>query len=242
MDGRIKLACMVLFALAAGISGRAIDLILINIVLATALISSGLPVKRLLAEIRRFLFLIGVIVIAHSYAIPGTPITQGTLITNFPIRAPSWEGLNSGLIFGWRLVLVLIASIILVGTTSLTTFKSVIEWFLRPVPFIREARVATMFSLTFVLIPLVLDEASEMLEAQKARCINGGKNPIRRIRFLIFPLLFQTFIRADEMVMAMESRCYSEVRTKAAFKAKFNDWFFLAFSAIVFTVVAFKLF
>ena len=104
-----------------------------------------------------------------------------------------------------------------------------------------EAAVATMFSLTFVLIPLVFDEVSEMLEAQKARCITGRKNPIKRISFLILPLLRQTFMRVDEMVLAMESRCYSEIRTKTAFTAKTNDWLLLAFAVIVFMAVVSQL-
>lgn len=236
MDGRIKLICMIIFTVAVGITGRAIDLALINAILVIALISSGLPIKKLFTEIRYFLFLIGIIVVVHSYSIPGTPIP------NFPIRGLSWEGLNSGLILSWRLVSVLMISIILVGTTSLTQFKGVIEWFLRPVPFIREARVATMFSLVFVLIPLLFDEVSEMMDAQKARCIKGRKNPIKRIGFLLFPLLYQTFIRADEMALAMESRCYSEVRTKTVFTAKINDWLLLAFSGVVFVAVVFQLF
>lgn len=53
--------------------------------------------------------------------------------------------------------------------------KNVIEWFLAPIPFVPEARVAAMFSLTFVLIPLIFDQASEMREAQKARCIDERK-------------------------------------------------------------------
>ncbi len=233
MDGRIKLICMILFTVAVGIAARTIELTLISVILLIALIGSGLPIKKLFTEIRYFLFLIAIIIIIHSYTIPGTPIAD------FPIHGLTWEGVKSGLIFSWRLVLVLIISIILVGTTSLTRFKSVIEWFLRPVPFIREARVATMFGLTFVLLPLVFDEIAEMLDAQKARCVRGRKNPIKRIKFLLFPLFPQIFLRADEMALAMESRCYSEVRTKTVFMAKINDWLLLVFSGVIFVLVVF---
>ena len=234
MDGRMKLICMILFTMAAGIAARIFDLTILTSVLVIALIGSRLPIKNLLTEIRYFLFLIGMVIVFNSFSVPGTPITS------IPIRGITWEGLNSGLMYGWRLFLIILICTILTGTTPLSLLKSVIEWFLSPIPFVPEARVATMFSLTFVLIPLVFDQASEMREAQKARGIEGRKNPIARVRFLIFPLLLHTFMRADEMVMAMESRCYSEVRTKAVFKTNINDWLLLIFSGLVCSMIFFQ--
>jgi biotin transport system permease protein len=236
MDGRIKLICMVLFTITAGISVRALDLIILTSVLILAFAGSRLPVKNLLTEIRYFLFLIGLVMVVHLLNVPGTPIP------NLPFPGPTWEGLYSGLLFGWRLILIILLSIILTGTTPLSLLKNVIEWFLRPVPLIREARVATMFSLIFVLIPLIFDQAAEMAEAQKTRCIDGRKNLVSRIKFLIFPLMLHTFMRADEIALAMESRCYSDTRTKAVFKTTINDWSMLIFSGLTCCVVIFRFF
>ncbi|MFZ3132196.1 MAG: energy-coupling factor transporter transmembrane component T [Desulfosporosinus sp.] len=225
---------MILFTLAAGIATRIFDLTILTSVLGIALIGSRLPINNLLTEIRYFLFLIGIVIVVNSFSVPGTPITS------IPIHGLTWEGLNSGLMYGWRLILIILICTILTGTTTLTLLKNVIEWFLAPIPFVPEARVATMFSLTFVLIPLIFDQASEMRDAQKARCIEGRKNPIARVTFLIFPLLLHTFMRADELVMAMESRCYSEVRTKAVFKTNINDWLILIFSGLVCSMLFFQ--
>lgn len=227
MDGRIKLICMILFTITAGITSRIFWLSILTSILVTALVCSGLPVRKILTEIRYVLFLTGVVIIAHSFGVPGNPIV------GLPIPGFTWEGLSSGLFFGWRLILIFILSMILTGTTSLSSLRNVIEWFLRPIPFIREAKFATMFSLTFVLIPLIFDQVSEMQDAQKARCIEGRKNPIKRIMLLLFPLLLHIFIRTDEMALAMESRCYSEVRTRAVFKTSATDWFLLFFSVLV---------
>ena len=236
MDGRIKLICMILFTVAAGIATRILDLTILTSVLVIALLGSRLPIKNLLTEIRYFLFLIGIVILVNSLSVPGTPITS------IPIHGLTWEGLNSGLMYGWRLILIIVISTILTGTTPLSLLRNVIEWFLAPIPFVPEARVATMFSLTFVLIPLIFDQASEMREAQKARCIEGRKNPIARVMFLIFPLLLHTFMRADEMVLAMESRCYSEVRTKEVFQTNITDWLLLIFSGLVCAMIYFKVF
>jgi len=224
MDGRIKLICMILFTMAVGFSQKGLDLAVLTAVLLMVYMAAGLSIKRLMTEIRYFLVLIGIIVVAHSFTIPGTAIP------GLPVQGMTWEGLRSGLLFGWRLMLMLIIGNIMTGTTSFSFFKNVVEWFLRPVPFIPAARVAMMFSLTLVLIPVIFDQASEMLDAQKARCIDGRKNPIARISFLAGPLLFHTFMRADEIVQAMESRCYSEVRTPTAFQTTPTDWLLLGFT------------
>lgn len=217
LDGRIKLSCMILFSIMITVADNLFDLAFLTCVLLIAVIGAKLPIKKIFAEIRYFLLLISVVVIVQSLDIAGTSLP-----------ALTWEGLGSGLLFGWRIILIVLVCAILNGTTSPATLKSVIEWFLRPIPFVRETRFGTMFSLTFVLLPLIFDQASEMMDAQKSRCIEVRKNPIRRIIFLAFPLLLQTFRRADEMVLAMESRCYCEDRTPAEFKTDLRDWLILS--------------
>jgi biotin transport system permease protein len=236
MDGRIKLACMILFAIAASMAARIFDFIVLTSVLVIALISAGLPLNKLVAEIKYFLFLIGMVILFHSWSVPGTPVPY------FPMSGFSREGLTSGVLFGWRLILIIGICALLTGTTSLASLKNVIEWLLRPIPFIRETRVATMFSLTFVLIPLIFDQAAEMLEAQKARGIENRKNPVLQVRFLALPLLIQTFRRADEMVQAMESRCYSEERTPVHFQSNIKDWLLFGFTGLVCMPVFFRVF
>lgn len=233
LDGRIKLICMILFTIAAGVANQARWLFILTFIFIMALIISRLPIKKLITEIRYFLFLIGIVIISHSFSVPGRPIP------GLPTNGATWEGLRSGLFFGWRLILIFILGLILTGTTSLSVLKNVIEWFFRPIPFIREAKVATMFSLTFVLIPLIFDQVSEIQEAHKARCIVGRKSPVKRVTLFLYPLLLHILLRADEMGLAMESRCYSQSRTKAVFKTSATDWFILAFTGLVCAMVLF---
>ncbi len=223
LDGRIKLLCMLFFSLTISFSYEIIDLFILSALLSFILIGSKLPILKLLSEVRYFLALIGFILVVQAFGFPGTPIKW------LPIPGITIEGLSSGIIFGWKLILIVIICLILTGTTTLSTIRNVIEWFLRPVPFIPEARVGTMFSLTFVLIPLVFDEASQIMDAQKSRCVENRKNPLKRIILLVYPLLLQAFLRADEMTQAMEARCYTENRTKPVFKANYLDWFLLLF-------------
>ena len=235
MDGRIKLICMILLSIAISITGRISDLTVLSVILMIVLFSSKLPVQKLFLELRYFIFLIALVLVVHSFSIPGTPLTH------LPLMNPTREGLVSGLLFGWRLLLLITISVILTATTTLSTLKDGIQWLLRPIPFIPEAKVATMIGLTFTLVPLIFDQASEMSDAQKARCVAGRKNPVERIVFLVFPLILQTFRRADEMVYAMESRCYSAERTLATLKTKPSDWMVLILSGLACGMVLWRL-
>lgn len=234
-DGRIKLACMIFYTISISWAAGEIQLIVLTLGLAVLLIGSRLPVLRLVSEIKYFLFLLIVIIIFHTWSIPGRPIPH------LPIAGATWEGLQSGLQFSWRLLLIIGICAILTGTTTLATLKNVVEWFLRPVPFIREARVATMFSLTFMLIPLIFDQAAEISDAQKARGIETRKNPAQRIGLLALPLLIQAFRHADEIVLAMESRCFSEERTPVHFKTTIRDWLVLLFAGLICGLAVFRI-
>ena len=99
------------------------------------------------------------------------------------------------------------------------------------------AKVATMINLTFLLIPVLLDNFGEIMNAQNSRCVQLRKNPVKRLKFLVFPFLDQALRRADEIINAMEARCYSEIRTRAEFRSTITDWLLLAVALTVFLFV-----
>ena len=70
-----------------------------------------------------------------------------------------------------------------------------------------------MLSLVMRFIPVILNQARETAQAQKARCVENRKNPIYRLRKIGFPLLRRTFENADRLIFAMEARCYNENST-----------------------------
>jgi len=187
MDVRIKLMCLVLLSVSAGLATRFGHFIVLFLVTCTGLVVAKLPIRALLKDMRFIIVMMALII-----------ITRGA----------------EGLPLAARLAIVALASAVLTGTTTLITLKNAIEWALRPVPFVNEAKAATMVNLTFVLIPVIFDCYSEMMEAQKSRNVTLVKNPIRRIKLIALPLLGRMLQKCDEMVYAMEARCYSYERTR----------------------------
>lgn len=225
MDVRIKLICLLMFSVTVSFAFSAVDFAILVFAVTVALRLSQLPVVKLISEIKLFVFLIITVMIVHAISIPGASIPLIPWVTQ--------EGLFSGLIFALRMFLIITLCVILTGTTSLIAIGNAVKWFFRPIPFIPEARVATMINLIFALIPLIFDQAGEIMEAQKARCINSRRSPARQVKYLVFPLLLQTFERAEELGMAMESRCYSEDRTQPVFNTGKWDWAVLLFSVLI---------
>ncbi len=222
MDGRLKLICLLLVSLSASFASEWHNYLGALFITVIALILTKLPVNALLKEMKFFAAIIILVFIANAVSVPGDPIPN-SLLTNISV-----QGITAGGRFAGRLIIILIACIVMTGTTPLLTLKNVIEWYLRPVPFIPEVQVATMINLTFVLLPVILDNYSEMMSAQRSRCIQLNRNPIRRVAYIVFPLLSRTIRRADEIVYAMEARCYCVERTRAVFKTNKVDWLIIA--------------
>jgi len=231
MDGRLKLLCLLLLTASFSFASEWHHGIISLCVAGCALIVSKLPVLRIVKELRMLAVMIAIVIVISGLNIPGDPLPYVSF------SAFSIQGVVRGVHFAYRIILIMMMATIMAGTTPLTTIKNAIQWYLKPIPFIPEVRIAMIINLTFVLIPMIFDNYLEMMEAQKARCIELRKNPITRIKLLLFPLLNLTFRKADTLIYAMESRCYCENQTAPSFKTSLMDWVILGISITVLIVM-----
>lgn len=219
MDGRLKLLCLLLLSFSVSLAKMPAHYAAAFCLLCAALSAAKLPLAALLREMRLFAFLLAAVFLANAFFTDGDPLPY--------LACFSIQGTQTGARFAVRLILMIMACTVMTGTTSLLDFRNIIEWYLRPVPFVPEVKAATIVNLTFVLIPVILDSYTEMMDAQKARGIELQKNPVKRVRYMLIPLLGRTLRRADEIVFAMEARCYSQTRTRAVFHTNRADWVLL---------------
>ena len=216
MDPRCKLIGLILISLTVSAAQRLSAVILVSVFLAWNFRRSRLRWAILGLEIRRFGFLLAVILAARSWGNAGSAAG---------LPGFSRAGFVAGLLFDWRLVAVLVAGLLLVATTPLTELRKALLWFLRPLPRAHAARLGTMFGLTFALVPLLLEQADAVREAQAARGSESVRNPFRRLISLAWPILRETFRRADELILAMEARCYNEEQhSRPQFQSQPADW------------------
>ena len=173
--------------------------VIVTTFLGVTLIFSKLPLMSVVKEMKPLFFLFVVMLLLNRWHLAG------------------------------RLTLMLMCSLLMIGTTPLSTLRNTIQWYLRPVPFISEVQVATIVNLIFVLVPMIFHNHMESMNSQKARCVQLRKHPVQKVKLATLPLLNRTLKRADALMEAMEARCYSLTRTGGLFKTKPTDWLLLFF-------------
>ncbi len=207
---------------------------LISILLVGLYIWQKIPLKSTLFQTRLFFLLLLFVFCSRSVFTPGDPLFK---IADIVVTQ---QGVVSGAFYCWRLLVVLIGGILLISTSQTLEIKTAIQWFLKPIPLVPEKRVAMMISLMIRFLPLILEQADEISDAQKARGIERVKNPVRRLSLFTIPLLRKFLNTADRLILAMESRCYSEQRTDPELKFSRNDIIVLVM-ATSYTITAFLL-
>ncbi len=132
------------------------------------------------------------------------------------------EALNQAVYFTLRLVLLVAGTSILTLTTSPIALTDGLEKLMSPLRKLRfpAHELAMMMTIALRFIPTLMEETDRIQKAQMARGADfESGNLFQRAKSMIpvlVPLFVSAFRRADELAMAMESRCYhgGEGRTR----------------------------
>ena len=112
--------------------------------------------------------------------------------------------------------LVLLSSALTLTTTITATAKAV-EWLLQPFRRIRVPghEIAMVLAIAYRFMPTVAEELERLMKAQASRGADFGSPGafrfVQRARQLIpvtVPLFVSAFRRAEDLIIAMEARCY----------------------------------
>jgi len=217
LDSRFKLLFIAVLSLVS-LNLNFAALGIISILLLGFIIYSRLPLYAMFKELRYFFILLAFVFVARALSTGGDPLLDFKLFT------VSHQGLSAGMLVCWRLALVVLLAFTMITTTRPSDIKAAVQWYLKPIPFIPEKKVAIMMGLILRFVPVIFDQAAETAEAQKARCVQNRKNPVYRLIKLGFPLLRRTFERADDLVAAMEARGFTENRTDPQLVSHRRDW------------------
>lgn len=182
-----------------------------------ALLASGVPARYALSSLRPMRWLIAFMFLINLF------FTQGerVLFSWWIIRVTA-EGLRQAVFISLRLILLVAGTSLLTLTTSPIALTDGLERLLKPLKRIRfpAHELAMMMTIALRFIPTLLEETERIRKAQMARGADfetGGLLARARAMVpLLVPLFVSAFRRADELAMAMESRCYhgGEGRTR----------------------------
>ncbi len=172
---------------------------------------------------------------------------KGEVLFKFLVFEITKESLNLTILVIVRIFLLMSGVAILTYTTLPLDLARCISDFFKPLKKFKfpVEEISTMLSISIRFVPLLVDETQKIIFAQKSRGVNisgkGIKNKIKFIISILVPLLVSSFKRADDLAVAMESRCYkigAERTRYITFKINGCDYI-LIFSFFVFFVCLF---
>ena len=214
LDSRTKLIVVVLYivALFQAKGWIAYGALLLASVACMAL--SRLKPKVIFKGLKPMIFIITLTALLNIFYTEGTPILPGWIVT--------WEGIARAVQMILRIVLLICGTFLLTYTTSPIALTDGLELLLNPLKRIKVPvhEMTIMMSMALRFIPTLIEETDKIMSAQKARGADFETgslvNRAKALLPILVPLFVSAFRRADELAIAMESRCYhgGEGRTR----------------------------
>jgi energy-coupling factor transport system permease protein len=164
----------------------------------------------------------------------------------------TWEGLKKAILLVARIIMLIAGTFLLTYTTSPIALTDGLEILLNPLKKIKVPvhEMSMMMSMALRFIPTLTEETDKIMSAQKARGADFETGSLlqraRALLPILVPLFVSSFRRADELAIAMESRCYhggeGRTRMKTLKYAKRDLWALLLGAAFLAGVIALKKF
>lgn len=209
LDPRVKIVGTVFYVISLFVFKSIWGYLFVTIFLAACIFLSRVPLKYTLRGMK------GIMVILFLTVSFQVFLTKGeTILLKWKFITITREGIESGIYFGMRLIYLVVGTSLMTFTTTPNQLTDGMETLLKPLKRLHVPvhEIALTMSIALRFIPVLLEELDKIMKAQMARGADfesGGL--IKRVKSLIpvmVPLFVSAFRRADDLALAMESRCY----------------------------------
>ncbi len=216
LDPRTKIMGTILFIISLFI-GRSLPAYIAAVLLLGLVIKiSTVPFSFMVRGLKAVFAILVFSVVINMFFIPGT------VILDFGFADISREGLQTAVLMAVRLVFLILGSSLMTLTTTPNQLTDGMEKLLSPLKRIRVPvhEIAMMMSIALRFIPILTEELDKIMKAQMARGAEYDQgnllNKMKSLVPILVPLFLSSVRRANDLAMAMESRCYrgGEGRTK----------------------------
>jgi len=175
-----------------------------SILLVSLFFLSKSPIQSLARDLRFWLLFLFLLFLFHSLFTPGKTLSFS------PYLPLTKEGLFGGGLVCWRLGLILGYATLFTSVTRPRELRETIAWILKPIPSIPNRRIGLMVSMMWRFFYRFLDHKEEVELAYQARLGNLNRNPFRKIKSLVLPLLRKALFEVEEVTYALASRGYHD--------------------------------
>jgi energy-coupling factor transport system permease protein len=214
LDPRTKLILVILYIIALFQAKAWPSYLLLIAVTLVSMAISHISLKNIFKGLKPMLFIIAITALLNLFYTQGTPVRPGWIIT--------WEGIDRAVKMMLRITLLITGTFLLTYTTSPMALTDGLELLLKPLKKLKVPvhEMTLMMSMALRFIPTLIEETDKIMSAQKARGADFETGSLtqraKALLPILVPLFVSSFRRADELAIAMESRCYhgGEGRTR----------------------------
>ncbi len=217
LDPRTKILLVVLYIVALFCAKGVVGYALMALCLAVCVRISKVGIKQLVRGLKPVLFIIIFTGLLNLFFVPGE-----TYLFQWGFLRISEEGLRNAVFMVLRIMLLIMGTFLMTYTTSPISLTDGLERLLNGLKrfHVPVHELAMMMSIALRFIPTLIEETDKIMSAQKARGADFETGSLvsraKALLPILVPLFVSAFRRADELAIAMESRCYhgGEGRTR----------------------------
>ena len=224
LDARCKLILVVIYIAALFTASGWIGYGLVIAATVAMVAVSRIPPRALVRGLKPVVVIIVLTAILNMFFSTGTPLVKLGPVTI------TQEGLVRAAAMVLRIMLLICGTFLLTYTTSPIALTDGMESLFSPLKKLKVPvhEMAMMMSMALRFIPTLIEETDKIMSAQKARGADFETgNLFQRAKALLpllVPLFVSAFRRADELAIAMESRCYHGGEGRTRMKTPHWHW------------------
>ncbi len=217
LDPRTKILLMIVYITIVFVVKSLLVFLLPVALLAAIFLFARVPASYFLSSLKPMRWLLLFMFVINLLTVKG-----GAVLFQWKFIRLTQEALAQAVFITLRLALLVAGTSVLTLTTSPIALTDGLEKLMSPLRRLRfpAHELAMMMTIALRFIPTLLEETDRIQKAQMARGADfESGNIFQRAKSMIpvlVPLFVSAFRRADELAMAMESRCYhgGEGRTR----------------------------
>lgn len=213
LDPRAKIVMVLLLVIAVTAASSLAALVILLLTVILGLRIARIPLRFALAGLRPMLPFLLLLALLQVFAIPqysARPIWQWGIVT------VTDRGLLAGILLLARFSTLVLGLSLFSFSTSTTELTHGVEHLLRPLQRLGlpAHEFALMVNIAIRFLPTLAEEAERLMKAQASRGADFGRGQgnfvqrARRLLPLLVPLFLVSLRRGDELIEAMEARCY----------------------------------
>ncbi|NLP37098.1 MAG: energy-coupling factor transporter transmembrane protein EcfT [Firmicutes bacterium] len=233
LDPRTKLVMVLTVSSLAVLITNLYLLILVQIIAVATVTAAGGSILDMLKKLKKFLLIFVVIVFVQSiFTKGGQPLWQ---VMNFTIISDL--GLFRGLQMILRFFIIISSASIMTTSTPREIIQGLVQC---KIPY----EMAFMVTIAIRFLPILRDEANDILTAIQLRGINLRQIPLlKRLKtysYLLMPMITSVLLKAQELSIAMELRAfraYPQRTSLRVLKMQRLDYLVMAVCILVFLII-----